>query len=506
MLWGGGMPRSIVTVLLLLAGMLGGLISSRWRMIVAATLIIGIIMFGVMSVMMYKGGQFFNLRYYTPLWVVFNLLGGLGVLVLAEWTAARVKTAGWKTLPAGYIAIGLCGVVAAFMALPIYWLLHLPGNPAPYSMVNRWMDKHLAKGTLVIVDRWLEPWNEMKYHAPTNVVATFTVPAEPVEVFLKHNWRQTVKQFFATYPDAAYLELTKSLCERPEIGYWDWPRKHFAQHVAFTNEQALALRRAMLVPEEGYYSSDTNRIIVDLYFNTREDAVNQARTAGQQTLVCYGPGWGYIKLWQQFRDFRDWRIIEDKATLDVYNLTPQTNAVTLLIRGMAANGGKRVRFGMLSQADFQNLQLAEWRIEHVPLKPGLNQFVLSDALWTAAKIPLLVDRVEVVEEVRDQRSARDEIRDRPAHRFIRRNHYGRSGVIEISTTCFLIQNGYNKKDSSAESVGKPARPPTMLCVALRAGNACGTTTADGSEIIHHRGTEARRRDCSKSPRRENAAG
>ena len=94
--------------------------------------------------------------------------------------------------------------------------------------------------------------------------------------------------------------------------------------------------------------------------------------------------------------------------LDVYNLAPQTNAVTLLIRGMAANGAKRVRFGMLSQADFQNMQLAEWRIEHVPLKPGLNQFVLTDPLWGAAKIPLLVDQVEVVEE--ENRGQRSEIR------------------------------------------------------------------------------------------------
>lgn len=403
MMWGGGMPWGVVTMVLLLAGIVGGLISSRWRMIVATALIIGIIIFCVMSFMMSNAGGLFCLRYYNPLWLVFNLLGGLGVLTLAEWIAARVQAAGWKRLRAGYVAIGLCGVVAAFMALPIYWLLHLPGNPMPYSMINRWMDAHLAKGTLVIVDRWFEPWNEMKYHAPTNVVATFTVPAEPLEVFLKYNWRETVKQFFAKYPDAAFLELTKSYCERPEVGYWDWPHKHFVQHVAFTNEQALALRHAMLVPEEAYYGTDTNRIIVDLYFNTRDDAVNQARAAGTESLVLYGTGWGYVKLWQQLRDFRDWRVLEDKATVDVYNLTQKTNSVTLLIRGMAANGGKRVRFGMLGQADFQNLQLAEWRIERVPLKPGLNQFVLTDALWSVARIPLLVDQVEVLaEEVRDQ--------------------------------------------------------------------------------------------------------
>ncbi|MDP2991161.1 MAG: hypothetical protein Q8O57_11435, partial [Kiritimatiellota bacterium] len=363
----------------------------RWRAIVVVTLIMGVIMFGVMSAMMHFGGGLFTLRYYSPLWLVFNLLGGVGLLLLAEWAVAGIRRIGGRSLAYGAVTAGLCGVVAVCAAQPIYWILHLPGLPNPYSMINRWMDTNLPKGTLVIVDRWFEPWNEMLYHAPTNVIATFTVPNEPYDVMIKYNWFQTVKDFFKKYPDSAYFEL----CEKsPIIGQpWDWPRRHFRRHIAFSNTPAILLRQSVLAPD-GWYNADG--LVWDLFYNTREDAVEQAGSTGQQTLVCYGPGWGYIKLWQQFRDFRDWRILEDKAALDVYNLTPQTNTVKLLIRGMAANGGKRVRFGMLGQADFQNMQLAEWRIERVPLKPGLNQFVLSDALWSAAKIPLLVDQVEVL--------------------------------------------------------------------------------------------------------------
>ncbi|MCG2661420.1 MAG: hypothetical protein L6437_14390 [Kiritimatiellae bacterium] len=259
------------------------------------------------------------------------------------------------------------------------------------------MDTNLPKGTPVLVDRWLEPWNEMLACKPSNVILTFTIPNEPMEVLLKYNWPQTVKDFFRKYPDAAYLELAK---RSPVDGQlWDWPRQYFRRHVVFTNKEAFALGKLDLMPMPGMRKSGQllSQVVTELFYNTREDAVEQARSAGQQALACYGPGWGYVKLWQQFRDFRDWRVLEDKAALDVYKLTPQTNTVTLLIRGMSANGGKRVRFGMLSQADFQNLQLAEWRIEHVPLKPGLNQFILTDALWSVAKIPLLVDQVEVVE-------------------------------------------------------------------------------------------------------------
>jgi hypothetical protein len=281
-------------------------------------------------------------------------------------------------------------------------------------MINHWMDANLPKGTPVLVDRWLDSWNEMRACQPSNVIVTFTIPNEPMDVLLKYNWPQTVKDFFHKYPDAAYLEMYKRSPVNGQL--WDWPRQYFRRHIVFTNQEVLALGKLDLMPTPGMGKSGP--VVQELFYNTREDAVEQARSAGQQALACYGPGWGYVKLWQQFRDFRDWRILEDKAALDIYNLTPQTNTVTLLIRGMAANGGKRVRLGMLGQADFQNMQLAEWRIERVPLKPGLNQFILTDALWSAAKIPLLVDQVNVVEE---------EIRGQPALR-----SPGEAGSSEVS--------------------------------------------------------------------------
>ncbi|MBI2442267.1 MAG: hypothetical protein HYV35_12975 [Lentisphaerae bacterium] len=425
MAWGGGMPRLIITIGLILAGMVGGLLSARWRAAIGVTLALSLLLFVGLSLITLTGGAFFNLRYYTPLWLTFHLLSALGILLLAEWIVAAARRGGGKGLKAGvarsnaasgqpcvafgrsmgaaWVAAALCGVVAAFMAGPIYWTLRLPGNPAPYSLINRWMDANLAKGSLVIVDRWFEPWNEMRYHAPSNLYLAFTIPNEPNEVLVKYNWTRTVQDFFAEYPDSAYLELVK---KSPVIGQaWEWPRRHFARHMVFTNQYALWLRQVVLAPEESYYYDDTNRIITELFYDTRADAVEKARQAGRETLVCYGTGWGYVKLWQQLKDFRDWRVLEEQATLDVYNLTSRTNTVTLLVRGMAINGSKRVRFGSISQADFQNLQLAQWRVDRLSLKPGLNQFVLTDAFWPAAKNPLLVDQVEVmVEDLSGQQS------------------------------------------------------------------------------------------------------
>lgn len=106
-----------------------------------------------------------------------------------------------------------------------------------------------------------------------------------------------------------------------------------------------------------------------------------------------------MKLWQQLHDFRDWRILEKQASLDLYNLTALTNRVTLKIRGMALNGSKRVsaKGGENREGyhDFRHLQLEVLELKDIVLQPGLNKIVFSDSLWSIAKIQLLVDQIEV---------------------------------------------------------------------------------------------------------------
>lgn len=290
-------------------------------------------------------------------------------------------------------AYALAGAAVALSLQPAWFCTQLTGKPVPYKEIAHWCDTQLPPRTLVLVERWLDPWNELRVHNSTNVFFTFTVPAEPADVFERNNWPATAKEFFNHFPDAAYLEYNNRGRNRAGVV----TNVYFARRITFTNSAAIRLAKFGVAYRDEFYDPATNGITSTIFYNTREDVIRHAREQGRTTLVLYDPSWRYVKLWQQLKDFRDWRIMEDKAVLDVYNLTEQTNVAVLRIRGMAVDGGKRVRFGMLGQADFQNLQLAEWRIEHVPLKPGLNQFVLTDALWSVVKIPLLVDRVEVVE-------------------------------------------------------------------------------------------------------------
>lgn len=329
--------------------------------------------------------------------VAYELPLYLSVMAYGVWHISAIpfvrrmiKSPVWRRVP----AYALSGAAVALSLQPAWFCTQLTGQPIPYKEIARWCDTQLPPRTLVLVERWFDPWNELRVHNSTNVYFTFTVPAEPQDVFERYNWPATAKEFFKYFPDAAYLEYNNS--ERNRMGVVS--NVCFARRAAFTNWAGIKLAKIGVAYRDEFYNPSMNGLIATIFYNTREDVIRHAREQGRTTLVLYAPSWGYIKLWQQLKDFRDWRILEDKAALDVYNLTTQTNAVTLLIRGMAANGAKRVRFGLLGQADFQNMQLAEWRIERVPLKPGLNQFVLTDALWSVAKIPLLVDRVAVLEE------------------------------------------------------------------------------------------------------------
>ncbi len=311
--------------------------------------------------------------------VAYGLLMGLGDLLYGK-VSPRVSSLASATLAGA----GLLACV-----YPAYLQTQLTGKPAPYFALVRWTDSNLPQGTPVLVDRWFEPWNELKAHPTTNVFFTFTVPNEPVETYIRSRWRETAQAFFAKYPEAAYLEIAKSYWEVPGVGPWNWPREHFARHVAITNEAGLKLRRMGLANRGDFYAATTNRTIVEIFYNTREDLVTQARAQGRKTMVLFGPGWGYTKT----QDFKDWRALEKEAAIEVYNLTDTPADVMLRIRAVAPNGSKRVESATMDAHDFSVGRMEEWDIGPVSLAPGLTKLALRDPFWTDGGVPLLVDTI-----------------------------------------------------------------------------------------------------------------
>lgn len=304
----------------------------------------------------------------------------LALMAAGAWTFSRLP--GVRRVPTVVrraAAWGFAGLALAALITPAWTATRITGKPTPYKDIVAWVDTHLPKGTLVLVDRWFEPWNELAVYPATNATFTFTVPSEPSDVAVRNRWRETVPAFFERFPDAAYLPLVNSYQDTPALGPWDWPERHFCRRVMIVNEAGLRLRDWGLAYRDDFYSAGTNRVVVEILYNTREDVLAGARAEGRPLIVLYGPEWGYTKLWNRGRpgDFRDWRVLTDRATVDLFNLTPTLTNVTVMIKAVAVGTTTRVRLSTGDEAVFPVGQLREWRIPGIVLQPGANTVELT---------------------------------------------------------------------------------------------------------------------------------
>ncbi len=390
-LFGGVGARLYASLAVLGAGFLAFGLRSRARCrtgIVSALVLLG---FAAYWITFKTQEAYFAARHVSFLLPGVLALGAAGlwafvdVLALAPW---RLRWTAGVTLALEIAALGA-------LAVPAWLAIRITGSPTPYKEIRAFCNESLPPGTVVLVDRWLEPWNELKVYNATNVFFAFTIPSEPVDVFLKYNWRQTAMDFFAKYPDAAYLEISKYGWTDARIGPWDWPRQHFKRHVQFRNEAGLRLDTLGLLyrTTEPTYKPG---LVVDLFHNTRDDVISMARADGRSVLALYGHGWGYTKLWQQIQgDFRDWRVLEREAVLDVYNLTAAPTNASVRISAVALNGTKRMQAAPAAEHAFTQGQMETWRIEGLRLEPGLNRVVLRDASRAAQRSVLLVADIAV---------------------------------------------------------------------------------------------------------------
>ncbi|HBA84333.1 MAG TPA: hypothetical protein DCZ95_09595 [Verrucomicrobia bacterium] len=339
-----------------------------------------------------QAGALFEPRYLIGLLPAYLLLLALGGVALMGWFK-RVLPDRQPFRSAALLAPAAC------LALSVYpaWLCtRMTGQPTPYLQIQEWMNTHLPSQTPVLVDRWFEPWNELAVHPSTNVIFTFTVPNEPVDTFVKARWRDTAIEFLEKYPDAAYMQVAKTYWDVPAVGPWAWPEEYFARHVSLRNEAGIGLRKLGLGARNDYYAANTNRLVVDVYYNELSDVVARARRKGSPFVVWYGPGWSYTKLWRQIQgDFRDWRVLPGRAVLNIVNCTENEIQAAVTLKGVALNGAKRVYVDPTQYHEFQANRMMSVELNPMVLKPGDNPLTLSDALWERTQIPLLIESIEV---------------------------------------------------------------------------------------------------------------
>jgi hypothetical protein len=348
-------------------------------------------------VVMKSQGMYEAVRHVSFLFPLTTLL-----LFYGLWAAPRLKwVRGFMPHPwRSRLALVVIGTAIAMQAPAAWAAVRLKGSPTPYKEISSWCDANLPRGTLVLIDRWFEPWNEMAVHPASNVVYTFTVPNEPPDVLIKNRWRDSVVAFFEKFPDAAYIPLNNSYQHEPLVGPWRWPDEYFAHKTLITNEAGIFLRDRGVAYREDFYTA-SNRVVVPIYYNTREAILSKARAEGRPWVLFYAPDWQYAKPWRQTGDFRDWKVMTDVAHLEIASLTNAPFHVRLSIRGMAANGQKIVRVPTTDQAGlFRPGHLATFTIGPVKLEPGVNRIELRDPQRSIPQTLLLVDNI-LIERVDD---------------------------------------------------------------------------------------------------------
>lgn len=312
-----------------------------------------------------------------------------------EGFVSRLQGA-WRT-----IARVICScMAAAILAKPAWVITQLDGKPTPYRQIRDWLDDHLDPGSVAVVDRWFEPWNEMARYAPKKVFVTFTVPDEPYETYRQLRWREVTQRAIEQGTVQAFIRLTRN--QESRDGLWTWPETHFARRAVVVNDVALWLRNHGFAPVEDFNAPHDIRLVTEIFYDLREDIVARKRAAGERFAVFYDPTMRYLKSGPlrifpiQTEQFMDWRLLEKNATVDVHNLTGKQQIARIRVHAVSPAGPKRVLGADGEEFEFCGGQLQEWLTGPLELKPGGNSIPLTDPRWSTDGRPLLISAVEAV--------------------------------------------------------------------------------------------------------------
>lgn len=346
-------------------------------------------------------------RHYSSIFPILLVVVCLGMRRLGEQMADMLKMPGKKD---AVVLITGVFLVLGVNAYPAWLSTRLVGSP-PYTNISKWADRNLPPNTIVLCDRWLTAFNELKLNASTNVIYTFTVPSEPPRIAMENRWKETVVQYLKDNPFAARFGSMSP-------GTWHYGR--FARRQEFVDEAAVKLGdmglNYRLLP--GEYPCEPERVAI--FYNTEEDIIAAAKKANQTTLLAYGSNWGYMKPWQMTPEWSeqllqvvwlqagmfmergqtlnslddlglilqsdgmrylskgcwsDYRVATDNSQLRLFNLTDKDLSVKLILTAMAVTGPVSVSVGDAIM-QFPPILLTSSTNSAI-LKPGENALRIS---------------------------------------------------------------------------------------------------------------------------------
>ncbi len=379
--WGTTPVRQIFSGLVFCSGLvcyLAGFRKNR-TFTVMGLVFITVLLLNIMA--LEKSVWIFGMTRVVPLVPFYLLFLSIGLLYPFE--RLRGKRGGALALLVPAVGFGLW--VEPDMLIP-----SLTGVPRPYAETAAWADENLPEDTPVLTERFFTAYNEFRVHAPEKVQFVSTVPNQIPEQYNGLEFRKRTLQFFKDNPASAFYE-EKHLWERSETGPWPEVRELFARRQTVTNRAGMRLSQLGLFDQGDPsvpYSAEP--FTATIYYNLPEDVAARARTEGRAVVALFSKGWKTIST----RDYRVWRLLQNEAVLEVWNLTDVPQKVSVVLHCVAAGGAKQIALDGGEKKIFQNGQMTDWTFGPVTLAPGKNLLMLRDPMKNSA-IPLLASSIEI---------------------------------------------------------------------------------------------------------------
>ncbi|MFA7368226.1 MAG: hypothetical protein WC334_01150 [Kiritimatiellales bacterium] len=340
---------------------------------------VAVLIFNMMAVE--KSVWFFGITRVVPLVPFYLMILSVGLLYPFEKLRSSRRYAFTLLLPV--IGFGL-------WIKPDALIPAMTGIPKPYAEIAAWADETLPEDTPVVTERFFTAYNEFRVHAPKKVQFVSTVPNQIPEQYNGLQFRKRTLQFFKDNPGSAFFE-EKHLWDRPDPGPWPEVRELFARSQTVTNLAGMKLAEmGLFYRGDPKYALSAEYFTVTIYYNLPEDVAARARAEGHTAVVLFSKGWKTVST----RDYRIWRLLQNEASFEVWNLTDIPQKASLLFHGVAVGGAKQVAMDGGDKKIFQNGQLTDWTSEPVTLVPGKNLLTLRDPLQNST-VPLLVSSVEI---------------------------------------------------------------------------------------------------------------
>ena len=379
--WGITPVRQIFSGLVFVSGLVCYLAGFRKNRTFSVMGIIFAVVLILNIVAVEKSVWIFGMTRVVPLVPFYLLFLSAGLLYPFEKLSGRRGAAVALLIPA--VGFGL-------WVEPALLIPSLSGVPRPYAEIAAWADHNLPEDTPVVTERFFTAYNEFRVHAPEKVQFISIVPNQIPEQYNGFQFRERTLQFFEDNPGSAFYE-EKHLWERPETGPWPEVRELFARSQSVTNRAGLRLAQLGLFDQGDPsvpYSAEP--FTATIYYNLPEDVAARARAEGRDAVALFSKGWKTV----QTRDYRLWRLLQNEAVVEVWNLTDVPQKASLVLNGVAAGGAKQVTLDGGDKKIFQNGQVTDWITAPVTLAPGKNRLSLRDPLQTSI-VPLLVSSIDI---------------------------------------------------------------------------------------------------------------